>query len=82
MEEPTGIDMSAILELTSITGQKISIVVQKITGITETSPQAAASYGNCFIATGADGADGDENGWYVSEDYDVVKIMLEESLEN
>ncbi len=74
--------MSAILELTATTGHKISVVVGKITGITETNPQAAATYGNCFIATGAGGADGGENGWYVSEDYDAVRILLEAALEN
>ena len=74
--------MRKILELTATTGQRISIVVDKITGIIEVNKDAAPSYGKCFIATGADNADGGENGWYVSEVYDTVRVMLEDCLEN
>jgi hypothetical protein len=50
-----------ILEFTSPnTGYPISIPVRTITG----------------LATGADGADGGENGWYVQESYDRVQDLI------
>ncbi len=74
--------MSKILELTSTAGQKIAVVVGKVTGITEVNKDASSSYGKCFLATGADNDDGGENGWYVAEDYETVRRMLEHCLEN
>jgi len=64
------------LEFTGINGAKISIPVQVITGFCEVVHNSNA-YGNCFISTGADGADGNENGWYVQDDYMTVKAMYE-----
>jgi len=56
-----------------VTKQVIYIPAEKITGFIS----APTSYGNTFIATGADGADGGENGWYVEEDAEQVKAILE-----
>lgn len=61
------------LEFTSKTGHRIGIPEDKITGFCECDK----SYGNCFIATGVDGVDGTENGWYVNESFDEVKLILE-----
>jgi hypothetical protein len=65
------------IQVTRANEMKICIPVSKITGITEVNQAIDEGYGNCFIATGADGDNGTENGWYVNEKYDVVKTMLE-----
>lgn len=49
---------------------KVAIPVNTITGICETSE-------NTFLSTGADNADGGENGWYVTDSYETVKAILE-----
>jgi len=56
------------------TGFPISIPVSAITGFVP----SASTYGKTFIATGADGADGGENGWYVAETFEQVKEKLAE----
>ncbi len=56
----------------SISGQKIAIPMDKITGVTE-----ATNMGNTYIATGADDVDGGENGWYVAEKFTAVCMILE-----
>lgn len=58
----------------SIRGQKIAIVAEKITGIISSMNE---SCGKTFIATGADSADGGENGFYVNESFDEVIEILE-----
>ena len=63
-----------MIDLTSKSGLKIAIPVEKITGIIGTSN---SQHGQTFIATGADGADGGENGWYVAEKYIDIRVMLE-----
>ncbi len=65
------------IEVTGTNKMKVCIPVSKIIGITEVNKAIGECYGNCFIATGADGENGADNGWYVNEKYDVVKIMLE-----
>ena len=57
---------------------RIAIPISKITGITEVTNNPA--YGNCFIATGADGVDGEENGWYVKNEFNAVLDLLNEFL--
>lgn len=61
-----------LLEFSAVTGQRIEIPVDKITGFTETQNKG---FGNTFIATGADTQDG-ENGWYVAETFDEVKAKM------
>ena len=68
----------AMLGFTNINGSRIAIPVCKITGIVETKD---ISHGKTFIATGADNADGGENGWYVAESYNETYIMLEAALD-
>jgi len=63
-----------LFDLTSITGQRIAIPLDKITGIIESNNK---NCGNTFVATGADGPEGGENGWYVAEKYIEVRMMLE-----
>jgi hypothetical protein len=72
--------MNNALDLNSLYG-KVSIPVCKITGICEPGPASKASGFNCFVATGPDGPDGEENGWYVIDDYDTVRKMLEYHLD-
>ena len=62
-----------ILEFTAPnTGFPVGIPVAAITGFTPST----SSYGKTFIATGADGADGGENGWFVQETFGQVKKMM------
>jgi hypothetical protein len=61
---------------TSINGQKIAIPIDKITGFTEVH-DLQSRFGDTFIATGAEGSDGDENGWYVVEKFETVKAILQ-----
>lgn len=61
-----------LVYFTNTMGKKIAIPLDKITGITETE-----GLGNAFIATGADSPEGGENGWYVSEKYIDICMMLE-----
>ena len=49
----------------------VSIPTNKITGFVGSN-----SVGKTFIATGADGVDGSENGWYVNESYEEVRAVL------
>ena len=65
-----------LVEFTNMHAKRVSIPVNKITGITETMH---SSYGRTFVATGADGEDGGENGWYVSQSYEEVKKTLKEA---
>jgi hypothetical protein len=69
---------ASIIGFTNITGSRIAIPVCRITGFVEA---ADSSYGKTFIATGADNADGEENGWYVAESYNEVYVMLEAVLD-
>ncbi len=63
-----------LLEFTRpVTKQVIYIPAEKITGFIS----ASTTLGSTFIATGADGADGGENGWYVQEDAEEVKSILD-----
>lgn len=71
--------MSNTLDLNSPHG-KVSIPVCKIIGICEPGPASKESGFNCFIATGPDGPNGEENGWYVTDEYDTVRKRLEYSL--
>ena len=66
--------MSKSIECHSTLKKRVCIPTRKITGFTEVG---LSVYGNCFIATGADGVDGGENGWYVIETYDEVKELLD-----
>jgi hypothetical protein len=69
----TKVNNMLLLEFTAPnTGWPICIPVSAITGFTPSS----SSHGKTFIATGADAADGGENGWYVQETYDEVKDKL------
>lgn len=67
--------MSELIEFTATNGSRICIPLSKITGFTET-PLAPKALGICFVATGADDPEGGENGWYVAESYDEVKLKL------
>ena len=69
-----------IIDFTSKHG-KVSIPVHKITGICEPGPASIATGYNTFIATGPDDADGNENGWYVLDDYQTVRFALEAIVE-
>lgn len=53
-------------------GLRVAIPVDRITGFC----QSNCGIGETFIATGADGLDGAENGWYVVEKFETVKIIL------
>ena len=67
-----------ILGFTSIHGDKISIVSDKITGFCDCEKRAGGC-GNTFIATGADDPEGGENGWYVVEKYDTVTAIIHDA---
>ncbi len=58
---------------TSSAGLEIAIPADKITGFCK----ANTSFGETFIATGPDGVDGAENGWYVAESFNTVKVILQ-----
>lgn len=70
-----------MLDCTSVTGKKISIPLHKITGITETADNIMDKGLNTFIATGADEADGGENGWYVSDEFETVRRKIDLALD-
>ena len=65
-----------VLEFNGAKGSRIGIPADKITGF-------CTSYSHpefpVFIATGAESADGD-NGWFVTDDFQKVKDMLEACL--
>lgn len=69
---------NVMVGFTNISGSRIAIPVCKITGFVETKD---TSYGKTFIATGADGVDEAENGWYVAESYNEVYLMMEAALD-
>lgn len=69
-----------LIELTLQDGKPVDIPVWKITGITALRKEDE-EYGLCFVATGADGEDGEANGWYVVEKRETVKNMLEAILD-
>lgn len=71
-------ELMKTLEFTATNNAKVSIPVKRITGFTEVIGKP--KYGNCFIATGADGADGGENGWYVIDGYEAVKSKYNDSV--
>ena len=71
-------ELMKTLEFTATNHAKVSIPVKKITGFTEVIEKPA--YGNCFIATGSDDADGGENGWYVIDSYEDVKAKYHDSV--
>lgn len=62
-----------LIELTATNGKKISVVISKITGICEANDGISSTY----VATGAEGED-DYNGWFVKENYEEVKLTLEQ----
>lgn len=64
-----------LLRCTSKHG-KVAIPISKIIGICEPPPATVKSGYNLFIATGADGPDGEENGWYVRESFDCIEKIL------
>jgi len=68
--------MNNLLDLTSPHG-KVSIPVSKIVGICEPGPASKKAGFNTFIATGPDDEHGNENGWYVLEEYFVVRAALD-----
>lgn len=63
-----------ILGFTATSGQRIGIPASKICGFIAVDN---ASNANCFISTGADNADGGENGWLVKETYEEVWMQIE-----
>jgi len=65
-----------LLRFTDIHGQNISIIAEKITGFVDCK-QRAGGCGSTFIATGADDAEGGENGWYVAEKFDTVTAIIQ-----
>ncbi len=68
-----------MIECTSVNELQIGIPVEKITGFVSLAEDKHENWGKCFIATGADGADGGENGWYVAETYETLKQKLTEA---
>lgn len=75
--------MSKIIELTQTNKMPVAIPVSKITGITKVHhSMKSSSWGRCFICTGPDGQDGAENGWYVMEEYEIIRPMLDSALES
>ena len=72
--------MSNLIDLTSPHG-KVSIPVHKIVGLCEPDPASKSAGFNTFVATGADDPDGGENGFYVCEEFDVVRNMLDYELD-
>jgi hypothetical protein len=54
----------------------VGIPAEKITGFCEVSPGMKNQGVSTFIATGADGADGAENGFYVVDDFATVHELM------
>lgn len=70
-----------LLELHDLDGRMIAIPMGKITGFIELDSKSA--YGNTFVETGPPVDDLGENGWYVAETYEEVKVLyLKKELEN
>lgn len=69
-----------LLEFTHENGSRINIVAEKITGFCDCKKIHNGAV-NTFIATGADGSDGGENGWFVKESFNKVKNIIQKSLE-
>jgi hypothetical protein len=67
-----------LLRFTDINGQELCIVAEKITGFVDCQKRARGC-GNTFIATGADDSEGGENGWYVSEKFEVVAAIIQDA---
>lgn len=67
--------MGKLLKVTAHSGRRIAIVASYVTGVIERN-----AVERCFIATGKC-KEGDEDGWYVMEDFDTVKEQLEHCLE-
>jgi len=64
-----------LLHFTDSRGQSVAVVAEKITGFVNCEISAGGC-GNTFIATGADGVDGEEHGWYVAEKFDTVTKII------
>ena len=65
-----------LLEVNAHNGM-MSIVVSKITGVTTLPGGSAFAGSKSFIATGPCGEDGEENGFFSTDDYDTVTIKLQ-----
>ena len=65
-----------LIQFTGVNGDKVSIVAEKITGFIDCQINFS-EYGNTFIATGAEGSNGGENGWYVAEKFDTVTKIIQ-----
>ena len=70
--------MKTVIEFDGPYG-RVAIPANLITGIAETGPGARCM---TFVATGADNADGGENGWYINTPYTEAVMLLREALEN
>lgn len=72
--------MDKLIEFTLPSKGKVSLVLAKIVGFSPvlTEPTRKAGY-KTFIATGPDNGDG-ENGWYVAEEYELVRNMMQTAL--
>lgn len=65
-----------LVEFTVLHGEvhrKIAIPISKITGFCH----CGFNTEHTFIGTGADGEEGAENGWVVTDNYESVKEILE-----
>ena len=63
-----------LVKLTGYNGATTFIPVDNIIGFIE---YPGNKWFNAFICTGPDGVDDGENGWYVAETVDEVRILLE-----
>jgi hypothetical protein len=68
------------LDLNSTNG-KVCVPVHKIDGICETNKESREAGFLTFVSTGSVDSDGNENGWYVTDEYETVRKMLELALD-
>jgi len=71
-----------LIDCTGVNGMPISIPAKLITGIIGLPEEKHKAWGKCFVCTGADSADGGENGFYVTEDHRIMKNRLAASVED
>ena len=67
-----------LLRFKDVSDRSVAIIADKITGFV-CCEQSAGNFGNTFIATGADGPDGEGNGFYVVEKFDTVSAVIQSS---
>jgi hypothetical protein len=67
-----------LLGFTDIKGSDVFIVANKITGFVDCEVTCGRR-GNTFIATGAQGSGGGQNGWYVTERFERVEKIITEA---